>query len=148
MRRYHMKLTTFALTLISMLGIALASPASRAEQGQSTTSGVFTEEQAKRGEAAYSTNCSSCHLGQLEGDGFAPALTGPEFMANWSGTTVGDLFERIRISMPPGQESSVSASDKTDIVAFILQVNKFPAGSAELAKDTETLKQIKFELPK
>lgn len=143
-----MKLTTSALTLFWMLAIALASPTSRAEQGQSTTSGVFTEAQAKRGEAAYGATCVTCHLGQLEGDGFAPALTGPEFMANWSGTTVGDLFERIRISMPPGSEGSVSAADKADIVAYILNVNKFPTGSTELAKETEALKQIKFETPK
>ncbi|PYR94394.1 MAG: class I cytochrome c, partial [Acidobacteria bacterium] len=29
-----------------------------------------------------------------------PALTGGAFMANWDGLTVGDLFDRIRISMP------------------------------------------------
>lgn len=143
-----MKLTTTALTLLWMMAMALASPAPRAEQGQSTTSGIYTEAQATRGEATYSKACSTCHGGQLEGDGFAPALTGPEFMANWTGTTVGDLFERIRVSMPPGQESTVNAQEKADIVGYILKSNKYPAGSTEIGTQTEALKQIKFEAPK
>jgi hypothetical protein len=140
-----MRLTTTALIVLWAAAMAVSAAGARVEQGQSTTSGVYTEEQAKRGEATYSTACSSCHGGQLEGDGFAPALTGPEFMANWTGTTVGDLFERIRVSMPPGQETSVSSKDKVDIVGFLLKSNQFPAGETELAGETSALKQIKFE---
>ena len=143
-----MKLTTTAVTLLWIMAMAFAAPASRAEQGQSTTSGIYTDAQAKRGEATYTKNCSTCHGGSLEGDGFAPALQGPEFMSNWTGTTVGDLFERIRVSMPPGGESSVSAAEKADIVGYILKSNRFPAGSTELAAQTEALKQIKFDAPK
>ena len=40
------------------------------------------------------------------------------------------------------------AEGKADIVAHLLKSNKFPAGTTEIGKDLEPLKQIKFELPK
>ena len=110
--------------------------------------GVFTAEQAERGAAQFKTSCSECHGNDLAGDGFAPALSGADFMGNWNDLTVGDLFERVRISMPPSGPSGVTAAQKADIVAHILNFNKFPAGTSELEPKTEALKLIKIEMKK
>ena len=80
----------------------------------------------------------------LGGGEEAPPLTGSAFMANWSGLTVGDLFERIRLSMPEGRPGTLSRQQNADILAYILNVNQFPAGKAELQRDTDRLKQIRF----
>lgn len=125
-----------------------AAPAASTPSATSVWAGVYTEAQAKRGAAVYKEACSSCHGGELEGDGFAPALAGPEFMSNWNGTSVGDLLERIRVSMPPSAPESVSTQEKADIVAYVLQHSKFPAGATELAKESAALKTIKFEATK
>jgi hypothetical protein len=61
---------------------------------------------------------------------------------------VGDLFDRIRVSMPPSNPNSVSAKEKADIVAYLLKEASFPAGTTELAATTEALKAIKFEATK
>ena len=90
--------------------------------------GVFTKEQAERGAATYKTSCSECHGNDLAGDGFAPALTGSDFMGNWNDLSVGDLFERIRISMPPSGPSAVTPAQKADIVAHIMNVEQVPGG--------------------
>ena len=82
--------------------------------------GVFSKEQAERGAAAYKTACSECHGNDLAGDGFAPALSGGEFMGNWNDLSVGDLFERIRISMPPSGPGGVTPAQKADIVAHLM----------------------------
>ena len=119
-----------------------------AQGPKSVWDGAFTADQAKRGAEAYMKNCSECHQAELSGDGFAPALAGSDFMNAWNGLTVGDLFDRIRVSMPPGKESSVSNAEKMDIVAHILSVNKFPAGNTELPPQLEAAKQIKFEATK
>ena len=129
------------------LGLVLTA-APNAAQSKSVVDGVYTEAQAKRGADAYRKDCSSCHGEGLDGDGFAPGLTGSEFMSSWNGTTVGDLFDRIRLSMPPGSPGALPTKDKADIVAYLLQSSKFPAGQAELAADVNVLKEIKFELPK
>src|SRR5687767_13706413 len=78
----------------------------------STWGGAYTEDQAKLGEVAYAKHCSECHGQDPAGDGFAPALKGPEFMSNWNGLTLGDLFERIRVSMPPTDPNAVPPKDK------------------------------------
>jgi hypothetical protein len=80
------------------------------------------------------------------GDGFAPSLAGADFQGNWNDLSVGDLFERIRISMPPSGPSSVSPAAKADITAYIFDQNKYPKGSTELEPKTEALKAIKIEL--
>jgi mono/diheme cytochrome c family protein len=136
---------TFAAFVAAIAHVAVTA---QGNAGQSTWSGVYTEEQAKKGGAVYAEACAGCHGGELEGDGFAPALAGPDFLSTWNGTTVGDLFERVRVSMPPGTENSVSPQDKAHVVAFVLQRNKFPAGTTELAPQTDALKAIKFEATK
>jgi quinoprotein glucose dehydrogenase len=110
--------------------------------------GVFSEAQATRGKALYSENCASCHGGELTGGEMAPPLAGGEFMAGWDGLTIGDLFERIRISMPQNAPGSLSGQQNADILAFMFSANKFPAGETELPKEAGILKQIKFEVKK
>lgn len=146
-----MRFTMAAFLTLALAIAALTSSAARAEQaatGKSVWDGVFTAEQAKRGEATYQKECSSCHGGDLNGDGFAPALTGAEFTNTWNGTTLGDLFERIRISMPPSAPESVSGQSKADILSFVLKTSKFPEGKAELAPQTAALKAIQFQATK
>ena len=100
------------------------------------------------GTEAYKSACSECHGADLAGDGFAPALTGSEFAGNWNELSVGDLFERMRISMPPTGPATVTPAQKADIVAFVLKFNKYPAGTTELESKTEALKLIKIEMKK
>ncbi|HEX6162674.1 MAG TPA: cytochrome c [Vicinamibacterales bacterium] len=132
------------LAVIWLAGVTQFS----AEQSKSVWDGVFTKEQADRGAAAYKSACSECHGGDLAGDGFAPALSGPDFMGNWNDLSVGDLFERVRISMPPSAPSSVTPAQKADILAHLMNANKFPVGKVELEPKTEALKDIKIELKK
>jgi S-disulfanyl-L-cysteine oxidoreductase SoxD len=115
---------------------------------KSVWDGVFTADQAKRGEAAYNTNCAACHGDQLTGGEMAPPLAGGEFMSNWNGLTVGDLYDRIRTTMPAGKPGKLSREVNADIVSYILAFNKFPAGDQELSHQSEVLKQIKLDAEK
>jgi mono/diheme cytochrome c family protein len=119
-----------------------------AKTAQSVADGVYSEEQAKRGEAIYGAECSSCHGATMEGMDMAPPLTGGAFMGNWNGLTVGDLFERIRVSMPDGNPGKLTREQNADVVSYILKVSKYPAGKTELPHETEVLKQIKIVAPK
>jgi len=117
-------------------------------QDRSVWDGVYTAEQSKRGEAAYAANCASCHGAALGGGESAPPLTGGEFMANWNGLTAGDLFDRIRTTMPADRPGQLKREDTADILAYMLNVSQFPAGKTELGHQTEVLKQIKIEAEK
>ena len=113
-------------------------------QGKTVWDGVYSEEQAKRGQAAYEADCASCHQPDFAGDGFAPGLAGPEFASAWNDLSVGDLFDRVRQSMPPSNPGSVPPATKVDILAYLLKGNKMPAGSTDLPTEAEALKQIKY----
>jgi mono/diheme cytochrome c family protein len=132
-----------------LLQSARAEQAAPTGGGSSTTwAGVYTEAQAKAGQTAYAKHCAECHGDALDGDGFAPSLKGPEFLNNWNGLSVGELFERIRVSMPPSNPHSVPAEEKLQIVAYLLQESGFPAGKTELPAGAEGLKVIKFAATK
>jgi mono/diheme cytochrome c family protein len=131
----------------ALIGLA-AAVAIAQETSRSVWDGVYTEHQAKRGQALYNSECASCHGDQLNGGEMAPPLAGGEFMSNWGGLTVGDLFERIRTGMPPGTPTKVGRDAKVAIVTYMLQYNKFPAGKDELPGQTEAMKQIRLDVNK
>jgi S-disulfanyl-L-cysteine oxidoreductase SoxD len=138
----------FLFSGLAIIWLAAVTQFSASAQSKSVWDGVFTKEQAERGAAAYKSACAECHGNDLAGDGFAPALTGSEFMGNWNDLSVGDLFERIRISMPPSAPGGVTPAQKADIVGHIMNQNKFPVGTVELEPKTDVLKGIKIELKK
>jgi mono/diheme cytochrome c family protein len=140
-----------AFTLVTICVVATWSVGIRAVQTAPPTSvwaGVYTGEQANRGAALYREACASCHGPTLLGGEMAPALVGSDFMSNWNGLTVGDLVERIRVSMPQNDPGSLSRQRTAGLVAYLLQANRFPAGQTELPGEDEILKQIKIEATK
>jgi len=127
--------------------LALVATAS-AMQEQSVWDGVYTSAQADRGGALYSKSCAGCHGADLAGGETAPALTGGQFLTNWDGYTVGDLFERTRVSMPADGPGTLTRQEYADILAFIFSRDEFPPGMRELSTRTEILRQIAFKATK
>jgi cytochrome c len=106
----------------------------------------YTTAQAERGRALYSRQCAACHGADLEGIEMAPSLAG-DFVDRWTGQRLNDLFDRIRTTMPKGKPGSLSREANADVTAFILSVNRFRAGSAELPSDAAGLGRIRIEAP-
>jgi quinoprotein glucose dehydrogenase len=145
----RMKLNLLAVALAPMATVLMLHSTVHAQPPtKSIWDGVYTDEQATRGKALYAQECSSCHGGELTGGEMAPPLAGGEFMAGWDGLTIGDLFERVRISMPQNSPGSLSGQQNADILAYVFAANKFPAGTTEMPKEAGILKTIKFEVKK
>ena len=141
---YDMRINV-AILVIGGLYLAAASlTASQDPAGKTVWNGVYSEAQAKRGEEKYGQYCAKCHGPDLSGADAAPPLVGGEFNSGWNDLSVGDLFERLRVTMPADKPGSVSRQDNADIVAFLLAKNGFPAADAELPTQTEILKTIKI----
>ena len=140
----------FAALLIAALpicGVArahgIAFEATLAAQGETTIwDGVYTDDQAIRGQRVYEQECAACHLDDLMGDGIAPALIGSSFFFRWSDLSVGDMYVAIRTTMPQGAPASLSPAGYIDISAYLLQMNKVPSGDTELPTDTDDLGNI------
>jgi mono/diheme cytochrome c family protein len=106
-----------------------------AQEEKTVWQGVYTDTQAARGRVYYEESCSRCHATDLSGN-VGGSLKGDVFKRDWSGETVGAFFDRIKTTMPRGAVGSLSDNVYVDIVAYILQVNSFPANpTAELKAD-------------
>ena len=133
----NMRLITGVLVVLT--GVAIV-----AQESRSVWSGVYTEPQAKRGEVVYLEMCVNCHGAELEGLDMSPPLAGATFGSNWNDLTMGDLAERVRISMPADRPGTMTRAQVADVMAFMLKANKFPPGATELPPDVLSLKQIRI----
>jgi len=129
------------VALAAMTGLCWA-------QTVSIRDGVYTDAQAARGELAFGAHCANCHGGSLGGTGEAPALAGPQFRSDFDGLSVGDLFDRIRTTMPQDNPGSLTRDQLADILAFLLRANGLPSGAKELDRRSEYLKAIGFSAAK
>jgi mono/diheme cytochrome c family protein len=111
-----------------------APPAERA-----LTSGVFSEQQAQRGEGVYRTSCQSCHA--------KTEYTGDKFKVGWVSKTVYDIFDSIRTLMPDDNPGSLERQQYIDVVAYIFSLNAYPAGASDLPADDDGLKKLRIDNP-
>ena len=118
-----------------------------AQSGKSVFDGVYTDSQAKRGEAVANAKCQACHGERLAGD-MGPPLAGADFLANWDGKPASELFEKIRTTMPQGEEGTLTPNQTADLISYLFQLSKFPGGTAELSSDASALAQIQIQTKK
>ena len=131
-----------AAEAIAGVGPARAVQEGKQSPGRTVWDGVYREEQADRGRALYMNVCASCHAKDLRGDSTAPSLVDESFAFQWDDTTVSELFVRIRTLMPSDRPNSLPDTSYRDIVAFLLQANKFPPGEMDLDADADALGRI------
>lgn len=112
-----------------------------AASGTTTKSGVYTESQANSGKALYTQKCQMCHGSTLQ-NGSSPHLAGSQFLGQWGGQTVGDLYTKIHDTMPATAPGTLSPTQTVDLISYILQQNKMPAGSKALPSNPGQLKTI------
>jgi quinoprotein glucose dehydrogenase len=114
---------------------ALQAARMEGQAERSLADGVYTDEQARRGRKEYTEKCATCHATTLRGGEMGPELVGQTFLGGWRGQTLWLLFDFTLATMPQDNPGGVSPEALNDILAFVLQRNDFPAGSAELSLD-------------
>jgi hypothetical protein len=129
------------LALVLLVYTALSSSV-RGEQPAHEVP-VYNEEQAVRGRSLYAEHCASCHGVKLEG-GSSMSLSGATFEERWADEkhSVDDLFYIVRTLMPYGRPATLSKQEYIDIVAYLLMMNGYPAGTQALPLDPNVLAGI------
>jgi mono/diheme cytochrome c family protein len=115
----------------------------RFAQSVPVANGPYTASQAERGKVVYEQSCSTCHGSSLRGGAnefAAPALAGPFFYEKWSGRPLGELLRYAVENMPPDQ-TRLSEAAYLDVMAYVLQVLKHPAGNTDLTADSPAMKR-------
>lgn len=140
---FHTMAGASALSLITLCAVTAASgaqdSAAAAPAERVATSGVFSAQQAGRGEGVYQTSCQSCHA--------KTEYTGDTFKVAWVSKTAYDLFDVIRTQMPEDNPGSLERQEYVDVVAYIFSLNAYPAGEAELPPDDDGLKKVRIDNP-
>lgn len=98
--------------------------------------GLYTNEQADRGERVFTMICSTCH-GRTE-------FTGAMFQMTWMREPIGSLFQHISAAMPQDNPGSLSPEEYASVVAYLLRLNERPAGTVELPSDPEVLGELRW----
>jgi mono/diheme cytochrome c family protein len=107
---------------------------------RSTSSGVYSADQATRGRDVYAMQCKSCHT---------PAShTGAIFAAWWDRKPLSDLYQFIVTRMPKNEPGSLQPDEYADVLAYLLKLNELPSGSDPLPADSMALKKIRIEVGK
>jgi cytochrome c len=147
MGRFRRRVVLASFVMVVALG-GVAAVAGQAAK-RSSRDGVFSERQVDRGRRVYTRSCEHCHGSSLEGNDVSeiPALVYEPFMRQWSGRTVGELFEHVSRSMPADERGSLTPRAYSDVLAFVLESNGFPAGESDLPEQPEALKAITIERP-
>lgn len=127
--------------------VILASFSQSGHAASSVKSGVFSEAQAKRGQGIIQEECARCHSANLLGSGEnnTPPLVGDVFLEKWYTHTLGEIYDKMRTTMPVDDPGRLRKSDYAAALAFILQTNNFPAGPKPLPTDMNALNQITIE---
>ena len=129
-----------------------------AQAGRLIVDGVYTGDQARRGRDQYRKRCILCHLDngqgrqaepvivgqslEREGDAEAPAIAGEAFLKKWNGQTMKALYETTSKTMPVGSAGSLSPQEYADVLAYLLELSKVPAGQQELPAAPDQLDRI------
>src|SRR3954465_4724326 len=134
--RYALALALCALALAA--GFSLTT---YARQSRSLSDGVYSAAQAAKGQELHKAQCGECHGNSMEG-AIGPPLVGSGFLSNWSARSMASLVDKTQKTMPFTLPGSLTREQATDLVAYILQMGKYPAGSAGLSD--VTLPQVMF----
>jgi ankyrin repeat protein len=104
--------------------------------------GVFTEQQAQRGQQVYQRACAACHLDTLQGDTVSPPLVGSGFIARFTGQSAHEMVQNLRGSMPQNAPDSLGDRAYIDLVSYLLKQNGSKTGALELPLDVAELEKI------
>lgn len=130
----------YIVAVLPLQALVSALAASR-----SVKDGVYTKQQAARGQSIYDEECARCHGQTLGGGEGSPELVGADFLGRWKGRTVGELFKVMRETMPTDDPGHLSTRQYADLAGFILSSSGLPSGQRELENDVEALNEIRFE---
>jgi mono/diheme cytochrome c family protein len=126
---------TLALALVAVALGSAFSFTSSARQSRPVSDGVYSAAQATKGQELYKEQCAECHGNAMEG-AIGPPLVGTDFLSSWSARPVLALVDKTQKTMPFNSPGSLTREQANDLVAYMLQVAKYPAGRAELTDAT------------
>lgn len=123
-------------TLLLIAAVGLVTAAGTVND-PTTADGVYTRRQADAGRDLFALACQSCH---------APTQhAGADFRGRWFGRSLGELFGYLRREMPKSDPGTMGDDEYAALLAYLLRINRMPAGQSPLAADSAVLHRIRID---
>jgi len=94
----------------------------------------YTRTQASRGDRFFEETCLSCHS--------SSEFRGRSFQRTWRGRSVADLYDEVVYTMPDDNPGGLPTQTYLDVIAYILQMNRFAEGDIELSSDYDVMQEL------
>ena len=124
-----MKISARMISIKLAAGLLILMSATLAQTGLAedltVKDGVFTAEQVASGQQVYDSQCKTCHNMRFYRD----------TLRSWNNQPLLYLWENIMGTMPADNPGSLMFEEYTDVIAYILSENGFPAGDLKLDPD-------------
>jgi len=124
------------LMTVMATGWLIAVGLEAAQAPRQASAGVYTTAQAERGKKTFDETCTACHNPER--------FTGPEFVKHWTGQPLSGLWGAVN-AMPEDNPGSLEPEGYADIIAYMLSLNGYAAGAAELPGTAEAMKSVAFD---
>jgi S-disulfanyl-L-cysteine oxidoreductase SoxD len=124
------------LMSVMVMGWLIAVGLEAAQAPRQASAGVYTTAQAERGKKSFDETCTACHNPER--------FTGPEFVKHFAGQPLSTLWGSVN-AMPEDNPGSLPPEGYADIIAYMLSLNGFPAGAAELAGTEDAMKSVTLD---
>ena len=69
----------------------------------------------------------------------------PEFRKKWAGRPLADLYDFMHTNMPKNDPASLDDYQYGVLLAYMLQMNKMPAGKSPIMGDSVDLAKIRID---
>jgi cytochrome c553 len=112
------------------VGLILSGSSYQLLYGQSAPAagdGIYSADQAHRGEEMYKKQCTACHGEALDGAGPYPPLAGDDFLTKYAGQPAVGLYDMIQKLMPATAPGTLTRKPPTCWRIFSASIN-FPPG--------------------
>jgi mono/diheme cytochrome c family protein len=134
-------LATWTLTALPAVGSARQAGGQPPQEpgtsaGRSVLDGVFTLDQASRGQQKFKQACTACHM--------VGEHTGRRFAGKWGGMSVGELLDLVSATMPEGDPGSLQPAEYVSILAYFLRESGYPEGAEELPAESSELMKVRI----
>ena len=113
--------------------VVVATEVIEAEEEAAALS-YYTRTQASRGDRFFEETCLSCHS--------SSEFRGRSFQRTWRGRSVADLYDEVVYTMPDDNPGGLPTQTYLDVIAYILQMNRFAEGDIELSSDYDVLQEL------
>lgn len=118
---------------IAFTFLFMMAAAAQEKPGRTVWDGVYTKDQAKRGEAVFGVRCLACHSTGFQRTGF---------VERWREDKLSGFFTFVSTYMPRDNPGSAKQNEYLDIAAYIMSNNDLPAGPNELTYEALSTIQV------